>query len=120
MPTAHEHGRLGEELAALYLQAQGFRILAAGFRRPGLELDLVAARGELIAFVEVKTRGARNRTPPEAWVTPRKLARLRRAALVWIHENPPCGRVVYRFDVVAIQLQGPDRGLSLRHLADVR
>ncbi len=120
MPTAQEQGRLGEGLARLYLQTQGFRILDTGFRRPGGELDLVASRAEVIAFVEVKTRGARNRTPPEAWVTPLKLSRMRQAARFWIHEHPPQGPVWYRFDVVVIQLKGRDGGLSLRHLPDVR
>lgn len=120
MPAAHERGRLGESLARLYLEIQGYQVLDTGFRRPGGELDLVVRRDDVVAFVEVKTRGARSLAAPEASVTPLKLSRMRRAARIWIHENPPTAPRRYRFDVVAIQLHGPDRGLGLRHLPDVR
>ena len=75
---------LGEDMAAVFLVARGYRILDRRWRTPGGELDLVAARGDLLVFVEVKTRGARSPVPPEHWVLPRQQRLLRRAARAWL------------------------------------
>jgi putative endonuclease len=50
-------GRAGEELAARLLASEGWTILARNFRAGPGEIDIVAARGEVLAFVEVKTWG---------------------------------------------------------------
>ena len=54
--TAEAAGRRGERLAAWWLRLKGWRILDRRVRTPAGEVDLVARRGNLVAFVEVKTR----------------------------------------------------------------
>ena len=54
--AAEKSGRDGEIRAALFLRAKGWRILDKRVRTPLGEIDLVAKRGNLVAFVEVKTR----------------------------------------------------------------
>ena len=54
--AAETRGREGEARAALYLRGKGWRILDRRVRTPLGEVDLVARRGNLVAFVEVKTR----------------------------------------------------------------
>lgn len=54
--AAERRGRLGETIAALYLQLQGWRIIARRVRTPVGEIDLIARRGRTTLFVEVKTR----------------------------------------------------------------
>ncbi len=49
-------GRTGERLAERHLRRSGYRLLARNFRAAGAEIDLVAAEGDTIVFVEVKTR----------------------------------------------------------------
>jgi putative endonuclease len=53
---AERRGRRGETLAALYLQLKGWRILARRIKTPRGEIDLVARRGQTVAFIEVKWR----------------------------------------------------------------
>jgi hypothetical protein len=60
-------GRRGEDLATAYLRQQGYVILARNWRCPVGEIDIVAREGEILAFVEVRTRrGDRFGTPEES------------------------------------------------------
>ncbi len=56
MQSRSETGRLGEELTAYYLERSGYKILRRNFRVRGGEIDIIAAKDGIIAFVEVKTR----------------------------------------------------------------
>ncbi|MDJ0788442.1 MAG: YraN family protein [Myxococcota bacterium] len=107
-------GAMGEDLAAAWLSAAGYRILARNVRAGGVELDLVARRGRVLAIVEVKTRRSRHLGPPELAVDAHKRARLVRGARAWIYEHPQPGARV-RFDVIAVE---PDAAgeLRIRHL----
>jgi putative endonuclease len=53
---AEQGGRRAERLAALWLQLKGWKILGRRVRTPVGEVDLVARRGRIVAFVEVKAR----------------------------------------------------------------
>jgi len=53
---AERAGRVGETAAAWWLRLKGWRILARRVRTPAGEIDLIARRGNLVAFVEVKRR----------------------------------------------------------------
>lgn len=96
----------------------GYHFLQGRFRLPGGEIDLVMEAGRTVIFVEVKTRGPGAVARPEEFVTSRQLVRLRRAAGAWLTAHRAWGRPC-RFDVVAVELAGPDRGLEIRHFADV-
>lgn len=88
--------------------------MARNVRAGGVEIDLVAARGRLRVFVEVKTRRGRRFGLPEEAVDTRKRARLARAAAAFLREHPVPGARV-RFDVVAVE-EAPDGALHVRHL----
>lgn len=78
--AADAAGRRGEETAARFLEAQGWTILAERVRTKAGEVDLVARRGNLIAFVEVKTR--RSFAELAFAIDERRLARVAAAAEV--------------------------------------
>ena len=94
-------GAAGEERAAAWYRARGYRVLDRNWRCREGELDLVVARGRALVIVEVKARRSdRFGTPAEA-VTPAKQRRLRGLALRWI-EATGARPTSIRFDVVAI------------------
>ncbi|MGH9041633.1 MAG: YraN family protein [Acidimicrobiia bacterium] len=99
-----ELGASGEELAAGWYTAAGYQVLARNWRCREGELDLIASRGGVAVFCEVKTRrGDRFGLPAEA-VTPAKQRRLRRLALLWLAERP-AGAPRFpdlRFDVASV------------------
>jgi len=104
----------GERLAAEHLARAGYRIVARNVRAGGVEIDLVAMRGGLVVFAEVKARRGRGFGAPEDAVDPRKCARLVRGARAWLREHAP-GAARVRFDVLAVE-PGPDGALQVRHL----
>jgi putative endonuclease len=107
-------GIAGEQRAAAHLEARGYRIVARNARAGRVEIDLVARRGRLLVFAEVKTRRSRAAGAPEEAVDFRKRERLVRGAAAWLAENPSRG-VRVRFDVIACEWDAA-RGWSLRHL----
>jgi putative endonuclease len=98
--AAYRRGHAGERLAALRLLLTGYRILARRYRTKVGEIDLIAQRGDVIAFIEVKRRDA-FATGLEA-VTPRARTRIRRAAELYLRRNPALADRALRFDVMVI------------------
>jgi putative endonuclease len=112
-------GRSGEEIAALWYAAEGFTILDRRFRAARGEVDLVARRGPLLVFVEVKTRRGDGWGSPAAAVDARKLRRLRLAARAWLAANPARDAAEFRFDVAAVRFAPGGDGLRLEVTAGV-
>jgi putative endonuclease len=82
------------------LQLKGYRILDRRARTPAGEIDLVAARGRILAFVEVKAR-TRREAALEA-VTPQLRQRLEQAAAQWAQKRRGMNALNWRFDIVTV------------------
>ncbi|MDR0593022.1 MAG: YraN family protein [Bifidobacteriaceae bacterium] len=112
-----ELGRYGEDVAAAFLTAKGWRVLDRNWRCREGELDMIAQPGpETLVFVEVKTRRDDRCGAPAEAVTYRKLARLRRLAAAWLHAHGEHAQKV-RIDVIAVTT-GP-AGRSIEHIEGV-
>ena len=98
--TTDDKGHRAEALAAWWLRLQGFRVVATRYRTPVGEIDLVVARGRLVAFVEVKQRPTMARAL-EA-VQPHQQRRIARAASHFLARRQAAPDAVYRFDVVVL------------------
>ncbi|MGH6678771.1 MAG: YraN family protein [Bradyrhizobium sp.] len=98
--AAFHTGLSAESRAAAYLMAKGYRILAKRFRTPHGEIDIIARRRNLVAFVEVKARA----TLDEAAfaVSPRQKARIIDAAQAWLVAHPEHADFELRFDAMLI------------------
>jgi putative endonuclease len=108
-------GAAGEERATSYLRRRGYRIVARNVRAGGVELDLIARRGPLVVFVEVKTRRSGGPVPGEEAVDARKRQRLVGGATAWLREQGRGIRRV-RFDVVVCECTADERDWQFRHL----
>ena len=98
--AAFRTGLSAESRAAAYLMAKGYRILAKRFRTPHGEIDLVAKRWNLLAFVEVKARATLD--DAALAVTPRQQARIVDAAQAWLVMHPEHANFELRFDAILI------------------
>jgi uncharacterized protein (TIGR00252 family) len=77
-------GSLAETAAAEYLQKQGFEMLERNWRSRWCEIDLIAKKGDIIYFVEVKYRRGSNQGEGLSYITPTKLKQMRFAANFWL------------------------------------
>lgn len=107
---AEKSGREGERRAAVFLRARGWRILAERVRTPRGEIDLVARRGAVVAFVEVKWR--RREADLDLAIDEYRLARVAAAVECVAHEYAGQGEDI-RLDVI---LLAP--GALPRHIAN--
>jgi putative endonuclease len=98
--AAFKTGVSAEARAAAFLMAKGYRILARRFRTPYGEIDIVAKRRNLIAFVEVKARGSLDDAAYA--VTPRQQQRIIATAQAWLMAHPEHAELELRFDAMLI------------------
>lgn len=117
MNERQQFGRAAEEAAARYLQRRGWRLLGRNVRIGRGELDLIARRGPVLAFVEVKARRSAAAGAPEDAVTPRKRRQVARLAGLWLALRPWAldGVTDVRFDIVAVDATAVPA--AVRHLA---
>jgi len=110
-------GRAAESAAAAYLEARGWRLLGRNVRVGRGELDIIARRGPVLAFVEVKARRTRTCGAPEDAVGPEKRRQVARLAELWLGARPWAlgGVRDVRFDIVAVDLT--TYPAAVRHLA---
>jgi putative endonuclease len=98
--AAFRTGLSAEGRAAAYLMAKGYRILAKRFRTRYGEIDIVARRRNLLAFVEVKARASLEDAAYA--VTPRQQRRIIEAAQAWLMVHPEHADFDLRFDAMLI------------------
>ena len=96
-------GRRSETLAADYLAAQGYRILARQFTIRGGEIDIVAEREDSVAFIEVKARP--RHAEALAAINEGKRRRVARAASVWLARNPWAVSHALRGDAILVDAE---------------
>ncbi len=94
-------GADGETLVATFLEKQGAVILARNWRIKEGEIDIVARLGQLILFVEVKSRTSTKFGHPLEAISSDKALRLQRLALAWVAVNGHWG-ADYRIDCAAV------------------
>lgn len=110
---ARQRGRIGEDLAARFLELEGCRVLQRNARCADVEVDLVARHGSVLLLVEVKLRGRTWAAAVDA-LRHGQRQRLVRAARVLLTRHPWARSV--RIDVIAIDWRHTAAELRLRHL----
>ena len=93
-------GRRAEIISAWLLRLKGYRILAQRFKTPVGEIDLIAKRASIIAFVEVKARPSAAAAMES--VSARQRRRIARAALLFLQKRPHLAKLQIRFDVILV------------------
>jgi putative endonuclease len=109
-------GQRGERAAAKFLKRRGYEILATGDRlRHRDELDIVAADGRTVVFVEVKTRSSQDRGHPAEAVDAAKQRRLTKLAVTFLKRHRLLDYPA-RFDVIAVTWPETSRKPQIEHI----
>ena len=103
MSTARAIGSYGERVAAAYLRRHGYRVLTRNYLTTRGELDLICRHGEMLVFVEVRTRGGEEFGRPAESIGADKEESLRYAARRYL-EKLEKKDILYRFDAVEVTL----------------
>ena len=112
-------GQWGERQARLYLEAEGYGIVAANFRCRAGEMDIVAIEGDELVFVEVKTRRGNAYGPAEESISPVRAERLVAVAEEFLqsrHAFPYDSETPWRIDLVCVNLDSGGRLLNINHI----
>jgi len=112
----HKFGKRGEQRAKQYLESKGYVTVAENYRFKNAEIDLIAKKGGLLVFIEVKTRNSSDYGFPEEAVNNNKVIKIKEAADQFQIENNWKGLI--RFDIIAIIW--PDQQLipEIEHFED--
>ncbi|MBX4872073.1 YraN family protein [Rhizobium bangladeshense] len=97
---ALRRGRMSEYVAAVFLMLKGYRILALRHRTRLGEIDIVARKGDLAIFVEVKARHRETAAIDAVSVASQK--RIRAASDLWLARQADQARLSQRYDIVAV------------------
>lgn len=110
-------GRRAEQQAARYLQLKGYRVLARNVRLGRGEIDIIATRGDILAFVEVKAHSQRESSLQAVHAD--KCRRLHSAASAWLAQHGEFAALQCRFDLIILTPEGGWRSwLNIEHLQD--
>lgn len=101
--TQKEIGKIGEDFTAEYLKRNGCEILCRNFTIKGGEIDIIAKKGDLIHFVEVKSRMKKPLVPGESAITKSKIKHIVKTANVYIQRyETDCSCI---FDVAVVEVE---------------
>lgn len=99
-PSGDAKGRRAELRAELLLRLKGYRILARRFRSGQGEVDLIAKRGRILAFIEVKFRASAEAAIES--IGERQRRRILGAASAFVAQHPRHASMTSRFDIIIV------------------
>ena len=112
-------GKLGEDIAAKYLENKGYEIIARNYRKPWGEIDIIAEKKGTLVFVEVKTQKAGFEWRPEENITRHKKHQLSRIIATYIKERKIPENQDWRIDVLAIELNFNSKNAHVEHIENI-
>jgi putative endonuclease len=113
--TRSDIGAWGEAIAARYLSEHGYSVRERNWRHGHGELDIIAATGDEIVFVEVRTRRSHAYGAPEETLRAAKQAKLIETAQAYLQEHG-IEEVQWRIDVIVVEMDARQNVTRLEHI----
>ena len=126
--NTNEIGDLGEKIAQQYLVKNDFKILETNYWRKWGELDIVAKKGDMVHFIEVKTVSHETKSAleyavscetwrPEELVHRFKLHQISKALQTWVFENKYKGD--FQIDVIAVRIVPHETFSTIKYIENI-
>lgn len=113
----NSYGKLGEDLAEKYLVGRKYYILARNYHSRFGEIDIIAADGAQIVFVEVKTRTQNQFGSPLEAITKGKLSKMIKTSQFYLSQRKLHGQS-YRYDAIEIIIKGDNKPI-INHILNI-
>ena len=114
-------GNLGEREAVRFLRKKGYKILEKNYVAGGAEIDIIAQKDNVTAFIEVKTRNVKNlgykEARPGSSVTPEKQRKIIKTAGFYNSRNPQKTRL--RLDVIEVYVEGSGKKVKVKEIKHI-
>ncbi len=110
--TRQQLGKAGEQAAARFLKTHGFTVVEQNYRTPAFEIDIIAKDGDVLSFVEVKTRSSLKKGLPRESILPKKQQKIILGATHYLKKNRLFNQRV-RFDVVEVLYRDKTPAITL-------
>ncbi len=113
-------GNRAEAVATKYLEERGYTVLVRNYRKPWAEIDIIAKQNEVVVFVEVKAnaRDFGSEFNPEVRVDHKKLAKITRAAPLYLEYEYKNMNTEWRVDIVSVTFLGATKA-QITHFKNV-
>ena len=98
-----DRGRAGEAIAAFILQSEGWTILERNYRGPRGEIDIIALRGDTLAFIEVKNWSVFDAAELGVAISRKKATRIIETSKIFLSRNREYSDARLRFDVLLVR-----------------
>ena len=125
-------GKIGEDIAVKYLENKGFALIEQNYRKKYGEIDIIAKKGKILHFVEVKSVSCENfndfgvnvsrvtdQHRPEDNIHHKKLKRLANTLHVYLLEKFPNMQTEWVFDVITVRLSIETRQARVKFLENL-
>jgi|SRR3989344_9397646 len=116
-------GDIGEDVVCKYLETKGFRVIERNYLRKWGEIDIIAEKGNLLSFIEVKSvsreSGSRETYRPEENVHPAKLKRLHRTIQTYLLDHKVPESMEWRIDIACVYLDFSTRKAKVEMLENI-
>jgi putative endonuclease len=120
MTLAMELGHVAENIAASFLEERGYTILDKNYRKPWGELDIIAKRGNLLVFSEVKANASHsNYFSPEIRANWSKMRKVARTAQTYLLEKKFPPQQEWQVDVISVTFNKERRTAHIKHFKNV-
>ena len=111
-------GKYGEDLACDFLKRKGYKIISQNVKLSFQEIDIISKYGNVIVFVEVKTRTGNSFGEADEVVTEDKIDNLQKAICHYISNNK-LDPTLIRLDLIAVDISKENKTARIRHYKDI-
>jgi len=112
-----ELGKRGEEIAAVYLEKNGYRVIERNYRNKLGEIDIIAQNGAVLCFIEVKTRRSTSFGFPEEAIKKTKQRKIGQIVLAYLKIHNRL-KEQFRFDIVAVMYRDDENQSRINLIKD--